>query len=80
MHYQGPHSNAYNIVLNLNLFSQSYGIHITLLVINNLRGGHTHTHIHTYTNIHTHKLTHTNGQSHFKKPGTSQPAAGVSQI
>ena len=29
--------------------------HITLLVINNLGGGHTHTHIHTHTHKHTYR-------------------------
>ena len=49
--------------------------HITPLVINDLRGGHTrsqthtHTHTHTHTRTHTHTHTHTN-KNNLRKPGT----------
>ena len=64
--------HTYNTV-KLNLFSQSYGINITPLVINNLGGGHTHTHTYKHTHIQTDK-------SYFKKPGTNRPATGVNLI
>ena len=37
---------------------RSISCHITPLVNNSLRGGHTHTHTHIHTQIHTHIHTH----------------------
>ena len=45
-----------------NFFNQSYGVHITPLVIYSLGGKNTHTHTHTHTQTHTH--THTQTQTH----------------
>ena len=62
-------------ITDVELFNQSYGVHIKSLVTNNLRGGHTHTHTththkththntHTHThNTHTHN-THTHTHTH----------------
>ena len=46
-----------------NLFTQTYGVHITSLVIKSLGGGHTYTYTHT--------STHTDfvDKNNFKKPG-----------
>ena len=64
------------------MLNQSYEIYIMPLLINSLRGGHTHihthAHTHTRTHTHTHAHTHTHTQTHthtdvadkinFKKP------------
>ena len=51
------------------MFNQSYGVHITPLVINSLGADtHTHTHKHTYRRLH---------RNNFKKPGVRWPAAGT---
>ena len=44
----------------------SISCHITLLVINSLRGGHTHKHTntHAHTHMHTHTGTHTHAHAH----------------
>ena len=51
----------------IELFNQSYEVHIMPLVINSLGRGHTHTstHTHTHTNMHTNDPHRIN----FKKPG-----------
>ena len=46
--------------------------HITPLVINSLRGGHTYMHKHKRT--HTYRHLHRNN---FKKPGAHRPVAGT---
>ena len=42
----------------IELVYQSYMVHITPLVNNSLRSGHTQKHTHTYTHTHTHAHTH----------------------
>ena len=39
-------------------------VYIAPLVINSLRGGHTHIHTHTHTYTHTHAHTHTRTHTH----------------
>ena len=55
----------------------SISCHTMLLVINSLKG--THTHIHTHTHAHTHTDTHTDlkNKSNFKKPGVCWPLAAT---
>ena len=54
-------SNCSCHIKAVELFNQSYGVHIMPLVINSLGGGytHTHTHTHTHTNTHTDVRTET---------------------
>ena len=87
------HNNYSCHITAVELVYQSYGVHVTPLVINSLgvdTHTHTHTHTHARTSIHTHTHTHTQTHTHtnthtyrhphrnnFKKPGARQPVAGT---
>ena len=44
----------------VNLFNQSYGVHIKPLIINSLGSRHTYTHAQTHTYMHTYRRLHRN--------------------